>query len=587
MFHAGQQIGLYTLITRIGRGGFGEVWLAERRAKFVTTKVAVKLPLDEQVDHKAIKHEATLWEQASGHPNIVPIIDADEYDGQIVIVSEYAPDGSLEEWLKTHGAMPVERAVETTIQILDGLEFLHSRNIIHRDLKPANILLQGTTPRLADFGISRALRTTVASQSQNISGTFAYMSPEALDGKRSIQTDVWSVGVNLYRFLTGRLPFPQEETSNLIAAIIMREFEPLPADVPQNLQNVIARALAKQSESRYASAKEMREDLKKVLVNFSFPQVAPTKVLHKPILPKNIAPPTAIESEAATSEAEEETIANEKPVKYLTVTKPLYPQDSFATEVKEKESVITQTPTVKMEEASQILPPEAATKNRRKRRISLPESASQVLPTEAQAISNTRHRKKNNFLLAGFLLALIVAVVLVMPALIGITSINWSSSDSAMANANSNKTETLANTTSNINSNLSKKTKTNDSLKTPVEVSENSKITSNAATNRIVNTFPTSNYSMNDSKGMNSSIEYGSLTNQRWHQNRKSRLKSDMIAVQASLRKHGFTNIRVTIGNDVIDLKGWIPRGTMNEVYRIVGAANRNGQTIGYELEER
>lgn len=265
MFREGSQIGLYTLIRKLGRGGFGEVWLAERRAKFVTTKVAVKLPLDEQVDHKAIKHEATLWEQASGHPNILPIIDADEYDGQIVIVSEYAPDGSLEEWLKTNGAMPVERAIETTIQILDGLEFLHSRNIIHRDLKPANILLQGTTPRLADFGISRALRTTVASQSQNISGTFAYMSPEALDGKRSVQTDVWSVGVNLYQFLTGMLPFPQKEPSVLFPAIIMREFAPLPDSIPQSLKTVIAKALAKLPETRYKNADEMREDLRRVL----------------------------------------------------------------------------------------------------------------------------------------------------------------------------------------------------------------------------------------------------------------------------------------------------------------------------------
>src|ERR1041384_1873044 len=100
MFHDGQQIGPYTLIRKLGRGGFGEVWLAERRAKFVTTKVAVKPPLDEQVDHEAIKHEAALWEQASGHPNVLPIIDADEYDGQVIIVSEYAPDGSLEDLLK-------------------------------------------------------------------------------------------------------------------------------------------------------------------------------------------------------------------------------------------------------------------------------------------------------------------------------------------------------------------------------------------------------------------------------------------------------------------------------------------------------
>jgi serine/threonine-protein kinase len=91
------------------------------------------------------------------------------------------------------------------------------------------------------------------------------MPPEGFDGKRSVQTDVWSVGVNLYQFLTGTLPFPQKEPSALIAAIMMREFEPLPADVPQNLQNVIAKALAKQPENRYASAAAMRVDLRRVL----------------------------------------------------------------------------------------------------------------------------------------------------------------------------------------------------------------------------------------------------------------------------------------------------------------------------------
>lgn len=265
MFQEGQQIGVYTLIRKLGRGGFGEVWLAERKSKFVTTKVAVKLPLDEQVDHEAIKQEAQLWEQASGHPNVLPIIDADEYEGQVVIVSEYAPDGSLDEWLKNEGKMLVERAVEMTIKILDGLEFLHSRNIIHRDLKPANILLQGETPRLADFGISRVLRTTASSQSSNVSGTFAYMSPEGFDGKRSVQTDIWSVGVNLYQFVTGNLPYPQKEPSALIAAIMMREFEPLASDIPQSLKNVIAKALAKLPENRYKTAKEMREDLSRIL----------------------------------------------------------------------------------------------------------------------------------------------------------------------------------------------------------------------------------------------------------------------------------------------------------------------------------
>jgi len=91
------------------------------------------------------------------------------------------------------------------------------------------------------------------------------MSPEALDGKRSIQTDIWSVGVNLYQFLTGILPFPHKEPSAMIATIMMREFEPLPADVPQNLQNVIAKALAKLPENRYKTTGAMRGDLRLIL----------------------------------------------------------------------------------------------------------------------------------------------------------------------------------------------------------------------------------------------------------------------------------------------------------------------------------
>ena len=183
---ANQQISPYTLIKKLGQGGFGEVWLAEKQTKFVTKKLAVKLPVD-QVDADAVRHEATLWEHASGHPNVLPIIDADEYDGQIVIVSEYAPDGSLADLLKNQGCLSVEKAVEMIDGILAGLEFLHSRKIIHRDLKPDNFLLQGEMPRLADFGISRVLRTTMTSSSVNLAGTPFYMAPEAFDKKRNVR----------------------------------------------------------------------------------------------------------------------------------------------------------------------------------------------------------------------------------------------------------------------------------------------------------------------------------------------------------------------------------------------------------------
>ena len=387
MFRETDQIGPYTLIRKLGRGGFGEVWLAERRTKFVTMKVAVKLPLDEQIDHETIKQEATLWEQASGHPNILPIIDADEYDGQVVIVSEFAPDGSLDEWLKTHGKMSVEQAIETTIKILDGLEFLHSRKIIHRDLKPANILLQGNTPRLADFGISRALRTTASSQSSNVSGTFAYMSPEGFDGKRSVQTDVWAVGVNLYQFLTGELPFPQKEPSALIASIMMREFEPLPDSIQQNLKNVIAKTLAKQPENRYVSAGEMSEDLRKVLAN-------------------------------AMSDADQETIADAKPTDQPTATLPSHPQNSFVTRVKEKESVVTRLAPIKAE------------------------TPTQVSPENARKIAGQTSGKKNNNILS----ALIGAGALIALALIGIVVYNLKPGG---AITNTNTSGKTANTTAN------------------------------------------------------------------------------------------------------------------------------------------
>jgi serine/threonine-protein kinase len=220
MFQSGQRIGPYLLVSLIGRGGFGEVWLAERHTPLLTTKVAVKLPLDGQVDLGTVKQEAILWERASGHPNVLPIIEANIYDGQVVIVSEYAPSGSLADLLKGNKPLPVEKAIELTLGILSGLEYLHSRQIIHRDLKPANILIQGDTPRLADFGISRALKTTQTSQSVNIKGTPPFMAPEVFDGKRNVQTDIWSIGVILYSLLSGHLPFPQQDVTSLIGAIV-------------------------------------------------------------------------------------------------------------------------------------------------------------------------------------------------------------------------------------------------------------------------------------------------------------------------------------------------------------------------------
>jgi serine/threonine protein kinase len=256
-----EQIGPYTLISQLGRGAFGTVWLAERRGALATTKVALKLIMDDDPDLNAISQESQVWAQVAGHPNILSIIEADMYDGQVVIVSEYAPDGSLEGWLKRNGgkAPSIDSAVAMMSGILSGLEHLHSKQIIHRDLKPANILLQGETPRLADFGLARVLRSSA--NSGGIAGTPVYMSPEAFDGKRSEQSDIWSAGVIFYQMLAGRTPYPQSDLTALIGAIVQREPDSLPASIPAALQEVVSRALQKETSKRFQSVAELKAAL--------------------------------------------------------------------------------------------------------------------------------------------------------------------------------------------------------------------------------------------------------------------------------------------------------------------------------------
>lgn len=261
MLRPGAQIGPYILTGKLGRGSFGVVWLAEKRTPLATTRVALKIPHDDELDMDAIKQEAALWARASGHPNVIPIIEANIYDDQIVIASEYASEGSMHEWLNRHGgaAPSIDTAVKVMFGILDGLEHLHTQQIIHRDLKPSNLLLQGQTPRIADFGISRIIKTT--SQSITIAGTYAYMAPEAFDGRRNEQTDLWAAGVIFYQMLAGRLPFPQKDPASLMAAILNKFPEPMPVEISSKLQTVIARSLDKHPAQRFKSASEMHSAL--------------------------------------------------------------------------------------------------------------------------------------------------------------------------------------------------------------------------------------------------------------------------------------------------------------------------------------
>src|ERR1051326_1456048 len=263
MFRPGDKIGPYSLIQKIGRGASGEVWLSERRTIIgVSTQVALKIiPLQDEMELATIKQEANLWERANGHPNVVSITEADIYDGYVVITSEYVQDGSLADWLNRHGRkeLDIQTAVNIVSGILNGLAHLHAQNIVHRDIKPANILMDGNTPRVTDFGVSRLFSSTI--QSNHISGTTAYMSPEALEGWYSPQVDVWSAGVILYRLLVGYLPFQGPTDQAVMYKISHGKPAVIPSSITAQLGEIITCSLQRDLERRYKSAAEMRQAL--------------------------------------------------------------------------------------------------------------------------------------------------------------------------------------------------------------------------------------------------------------------------------------------------------------------------------------
>jgi serine/threonine protein kinase len=281
MFHSGDKIGPYDLIKRLGRGGFGEVWLAEKRTSLSTTRFALKLPSDDDVRPDVIRAEADVWCSVSGHPNVLPIIEADIHDGQIVIASEFVDGGSLADHLRKNSgaAASIEEAIYLFRGILRGLSFLHARHVVHRDLKPENILLQEGVPRLTDFGIARILRDGPASTKQ-ISGTISYMPPEAFEGLHSFQTDIWSAGVILYQMLTGKLPFQSDDHLTQMLAITSKDPSPLPDTVPGGLRAFIYKALSKDRARRFQSVNEMTEQFESAITGDGYTN-AKTEILHR------------------------------------------------------------------------------------------------------------------------------------------------------------------------------------------------------------------------------------------------------------------------------------------------------------------
>ena len=276
MLKEGLEIKDYTLKTFLGKGNFGEVWLAEKKIEIADKKVpfALKFISDNThgiSDYSSVKREINTWIDASGNKNIISVLDGFIYDNLFVIVSEYANNGSLRHWLRERGGRPagLEKTVEIMSGILDGLSHLHAQKIIHRDLKPENVLLKGDVPCIADFGVSRIVETVsldAGHAGTNTAGSPLYMSPESFERiKPSPQIDIWSAGVMLFEMLSGKTPYSADTIPGLIFEIVTKEPRSLPADVPESFHAVVKKALAKEMSDRFSSAKDMREALMRAL----------------------------------------------------------------------------------------------------------------------------------------------------------------------------------------------------------------------------------------------------------------------------------------------------------------------------------
>ena len=259
----------YEVKSLLGQGGFGQVWLAFDPK--LDRDVAIKIPrpdrrfsdtlLNEFVDDA--RKAASLGE----HAHLVKVHDVQERGPACFIVSDYIRGTNLSGWMKHNKATPAE-AVRIVSEVADALHHAHLRGLIHRDVKPANILVdENGKAYLTDFGL--AVREEEQElEVDGVRGTVAYMSPEQARGeskRTNCQTDVYSLGVVLYELLTGRLPFLSTSTEKYIRQI---QFQPprtpraIDDSIPEKLEEICLRCMAKKVEDRYSTAKDVAQRLR-------------------------------------------------------------------------------------------------------------------------------------------------------------------------------------------------------------------------------------------------------------------------------------------------------------------------------------
>jgi serine/threonine protein kinase len=259
----GDRIGGYLIERRLGSGGQGVVFLARHLRLNRLDAVKVLLPhVADTAEAKRLFEREALGAARLHHPHIAVVYDAAEADGLLYIAMQYVDGHSLAELADESGGMAPDRVAAVLEQVSDALDAAHAAGLVHRDVKPANVLIarRGSGREwayLVDFGISKLLEATVASASSQVVGTFAYMAPERFEGKAGDRyTDQYSLACTVFRCLTGELPFPGPEPAFMIAGHLHATPPSLVArrpELPAQVDQVVARAMAKDPTGRYAS----------------------------------------------------------------------------------------------------------------------------------------------------------------------------------------------------------------------------------------------------------------------------------------------------------------------------------------------
>lgn len=308
--------GRYRLDRLIGRGGMADVYEGQdiRLGRRVAVKLIPPAPAGDAALAERFLSEARAVASLV-HPHIVTVYDVGEDNGQRFIVMEYVEGTSLQQHLDREGPLAVAEAANIGIQVADALAYAHEHGIIHADINPRNIMVRPDGQvKLVDFGIARAAvansaRTTV------LLGTPQYLAPEQVEGQvPDQQTDIYAVGLVLYAMLTGRLPFQNPSPWLVMTERLRVTPEPVrrhnPA-VPETVEKVVMRALARDRATRYQSASELAGDLQQ-----AYSALLQAQTMRLPQAPKTRHPPSG-EAQAGAG------IILRKPRRSLRIARPV------------------------------------------------------------------------------------------------------------------------------------------------------------------------------------------------------------------------------------------------------------------------